>query len=79
MRYKAKNVAALQTLLGGLPNQMPVEVDPDVGVSAKTVADLQKVTSWPENLAIIIPQERDSGAIIRVSKANVATRTSPKS
>ena len=37
MRYKPKSNAALTVALGGLPAQMRVEVDPDIGVSAKTV------------------------------------------
>jgi hypothetical protein len=39
MRYKAKSVAALQLALGSLPNEMQVEVDPEIDVSAKTVGD----------------------------------------
>jgi hypothetical protein len=79
MRYKPKSIAALQLALGGLPAQMPVEVDADIGVSAKTVGELRKVTAWSENLAITTPQERHPESTVRVSKANVATRTSPKS
>jgi hypothetical protein len=79
MRYKAKSINALQLALGGLPDKMRVEVDSDVEISAKTVGQLRKVTAWPENLAITTPQERGSGGVLRVSKANVATRTSPKS
>jgi hypothetical protein len=78
MRYQAKSVAALQTLLGGWPDRMQVEVDPDIAVSAKTVGELRKVTTWPENLAITTPPERGPESTIKVSKANVATRISPK-
>jgi hypothetical protein len=78
MRYKTKSVAALQTVLGGWPDRMRVEVDPDIGVSAKTVGELRKVTAWPENLAITTPPEPDPESTIRVSKASVATRFSPK-
>ena len=78
MRYKPKSNAALTVALGGPPEQMRVEVDPDIGVSAKTVGELRKVTAWPENLAIITPPELYPGSVVRVSKANVATRTSPK-
>lgn len=78
MRYKAKSVAALQTLLGGWPDQMKVEVDPDIGVSAKTVGELRKVAEWPENLAISTPPDRQPEGAIRVSKATVATRVTPK-
>src|SRR5437899_12802814 len=30
----------------------------DIGVSARTVGELRKVTAWPENLVITTPQER---------------------
>ena len=39
MRYKVKSIAALQLALGGLPNEMAVEVDADVALSAKTVGE----------------------------------------
>jgi hypothetical protein len=67
-------MAALQLALGGLPT-----VDSDIEISAKTVGELRKVTVWPENLAITTPQERYPESAVQVSKANVATRTSPKS
>jgi hypothetical protein len=54
-------------------------VDADIEISAKTVSELRKVTVWPENLAITTPQDRYPESAVRVSKANVATRTSPKS
>jgi hypothetical protein len=79
MRYKPKSTAALDIALGGLPDKMRVEVDPDVKVSARTVGELRKVAAWPENLAITTPEERRPESAVRVSKANVATRVSPKS
>ena len=78
MRYKPKNTAALYVALGGLPDKMRVEVDPDIAVSAKTVGELRKVKAWPENLVITTPQERHPESAVRVNKANVATRVSPK-
>jgi hypothetical protein len=75
MRYKAKSIAALNIALGGLPAQMPVEVDSDIEISAKTVGELRQVIAWPENLAISTPQDRHPGSVVRVSKVNVATRT----
>jgi len=77
MRYKVKSLAALDVILGGLPNQTRVQVDPDIAVSAKTVGDLRKVTTWPENLAIVTPRGQLK-RVVKVSKANVATRISPK-
>ena len=78
MRYKPKNVAALHIALAGLPDKMRVEVDPDIGMSAKTVAELRNVTAWPENFVIATPQERYPENAVRVSKATHATRVSPK-
>ena len=78
MRYKPKSVAALHVALGGLPGKMRVEADPDIGVSATTVGELRKVTAWPENLVITTPQERHPESAVKVSRASVATRVSPK-
>jgi hypothetical protein len=52
MKYKPKSVAALHIALGGLPGRMRIEVEPGIAVSAKTVGELRKVTSWPENAVI---------------------------
>ena len=39
MRYKPKSIAALQLALGGLLDQIRVELDPEIEVSGKTVAN----------------------------------------
>jgi hypothetical protein len=78
MRYKPRSIAALQVALGGLPARMQVEVDRDVSVSAKSVAELRKVTVWPENLVITTPHDRRPKSAIRVSKAGRAKRLFPK-
>jgi hypothetical protein len=77
MRYKPKSTAALHIALGGLPDKMRVEADKNLGVTAHTVGELRKVTAWPENLVITTPQARDDG-VVTVSRASLATRTSPK-
>jgi hypothetical protein len=79
MRYKPKSIAALHVAVGGFPDKMRVEVDPGIQPSPKTVGELRKMTAWPENWAITTPQERDTDSAVKVSKANVATRTAPKS
>ncbi len=79
MRYKPKSIAALHIALGGLPVKMRVEVDPDIGVSAKTVGELRKVTAWSETLVIVTPQERHPESAVKVSKASVATPSRPNS
>jgi hypothetical protein len=78
MRYKPKSTAALHIALGGLPNKMPVELDPGVGVSAKTVGELRNLSAWPENLVITTPQQRYPESSIKVSKATGAKRVTPK-
>jgi hypothetical protein len=78
MRYKPRSVAALQVALGGLPDTMQVEVDQDIGVSARTVGELRRVTAWSENLVITTPQELYPGSAIKVSKASGAKRATPK-
>ena len=78
MRYKPKSVAALHIALGGLEDKMRVEVDPNSGVPAKTVGELRKLEAWPDNLVITIPQERHPESVVKVSKASVKARVSPK-
>jgi hypothetical protein len=78
MRYKPRSVAALQIALGGFPDAMRVETDRSIGVSAKTVGELRKVTAWPENLAITTPDARYPESTIKVAKATGPKRTSPK-
>ena len=78
MRYKPKSIAALHIALGSLPDRMHVEADPDIGVSAKTVGELRKLTAWPENLAITTPLDRHPESFVMVGKVSVATRVSPK-
>jgi hypothetical protein len=78
MKYKPKSVAALQVAIGGLPAAMHVEADRDVGISAKTVGELRKVTAWPENLVITTPQEGHSESVVKISKASVATHYPPR-
>ena len=78
MRYRPKSIAALHIALGGLPDKMQVEADPDIGVSANTVGELRKLTAWPENWVITTPQERHPESAVKISKASKATRVSPK-
>jgi hypothetical protein len=78
MRFRPKGTAALHVALGGLPDKMRVELDPDIGVPVRTVGELRKVTTWPENLVITTPQERYPESAVKISKVSVATRYPPK-
>jgi hypothetical protein len=73
MQYKPKSIGALHIALGGLPGHMRIEVDSGIAVSAKTVGELRKITSWPET-----PRERHSESVVKVSKASVATHYPPR-
>jgi hypothetical protein len=77
-RYKCKNIAALDIALSGLPAKKRVEADVGTDVSAKTIGELRKMTTWSENLMITTPQERHPESAVKISKASAATRTSPK-
>jgi hypothetical protein len=74
VRYKPKNIDALHIALGGLPDKMRVEADVGIGVSAKTVGDLRKLTTWPENLVITTPQEHHPESAVTIGTATIATR-----
>ena len=78
MRYRPKSVDSLHIAVGGLPNKMRVEVDRGIGVSAKTVGELRKVTTWPEKLVVTTPPGGDAEGTVKVSKASIATRVTPK-
>jgi hypothetical protein len=72
MRYKPKSLPGLELALGGLPNNMPVEVDPDIGVAAKTEGELRNATTWPENLSVLRPPEHYPGSAVRIGRANAS-------
>jgi hypothetical protein len=78
MRYKPKTTAALQIALGGLPDKMRVEVEPGIAVTAKTVGQLRRASTWPGNLAIATPHQLDAHSTVKVGRANTATRVTPK-
>ena len=78
MLYKPKNVAALQIALGSLPGGTRVQVEPDVKLAAKSVAELRRLQSWPENLALSVPPAIYVDSVVKVSSVHFASRTSPK-
>ena len=78
MHYKPKRIGALHIALGGLPGHMRIAVEAGIAVSAKTVAELRKATSWPESLVITTPRERYPESVVKVSKASVATHYPPR-
>ena len=78
MHYKPKSVAALHIALGGLPERMRVEPEPDTHLSARTVGELRKLDTWPDNLALTVPEQDQASGCVKVGKANTKGRVSPK-
>ena len=58
-----------------LPNGLRAEEDRDFGVSAKTVGEVRKATTWPGNLRQ--RQETNRESAVKVSRANGSGRVSP--
>ncbi len=48
VRYSANTIEEMQKLLLGYRDNMRVEVENGIPVTAKTVADLRAVSTWPE-------------------------------
>ncbi|MBV8746647.1 MAG: hypothetical protein JO134_16545 [Xanthobacteraceae bacterium] len=78
MRFKPRSIPALQIALGGLPEKMRVEADADTPCTAKTVGQLRKLDTWPDNLVLTVPEQYQAAGCVRVGKANVKGRVSPK-
>jgi len=78
MRCRVKNKAALELVLGDLPDRTPVEVDPPIKLSAKTVGELRKVPALPEVVVVTTPRQGYAERPVVISKPTGATRTSPK-
>ena len=60
----------MQKLLLGYRDNMRVEVEAGIAVSAKTVADLRALTAWPDGLALNIHVDLDPRfSVVRVERA----------
>lgn len=59
MRLSPKTLDNLLTALAGLRDDMGVEIESDLGVSPKTVAELRRLTALPPSLVVTVPQGRD--------------------
>jgi hypothetical protein len=47
MKYTPKTLDEMRRYLGGCSGQTPVEVEDGIPVTAKTVADLRALSTWP--------------------------------
>jgi hypothetical protein len=61
----------MQKLLLGYRDNMRVEVETGVAVTASTVADLRALATWPDGLALNIHVDLDPRfSIVRVERAS---------
>ena len=71
VRYAANTIEEMQKLLLGYRDNMRVEIGSDVPVSAKTVADLRALPTWPDGLVLDIHVDLDPRlSVVRVERAS---------
>ena len=70
MRYAVNTIEEMQKLLLGYRDNMQVEVETGIAVTAKTVADLRAVATWPDSLILNIHIDLDPRlSVVRVEQA----------
>ena len=69
MRYTANTIQDMQKLVVGYRDNMRVEIEPGVPITAKTVADLRAFPTWPDGMALNIHIDLDPRlSIVRVER-----------
>ena len=72
MRYRAKTIEAMRKHLLSYRDDMRVEVEHDIPLTAKTVADLRALTTWPDGLVLDIHVDLDPRlSVVRVEQATL--------
>ena len=71
MRYVANTIEEMQKVLFGYRDNMRVEIEPGIAVTASTVADLRALPTWPDGLVLNIHVDLDPRlSIVRVERAS---------
>ena len=71
MRHPANTIEDMKKLLLGYRDNMRVEIESGIAVTAKTVADLRALATWPEGLIIDIHVDLDPRlSVVRVDRAS---------
>ena len=71
MRHPANTIEDMKKLLLGYRDNMRVEIESDVPVTAKTVADLRALATWPDGLALNIHVDLDPRlSVVRVERTS---------
>ena len=70
-RYSVNTVDDMQKVLIGYRDNMRVEVEVGVAVTAKTVADLRALPTWPNGLVLNIHTDLDPRfSVVKVERAS---------
>jgi hypothetical protein len=71
VRHVANTIEEMQKLLLGYRDNMRVEVETGIAVTAKTVADLRALSAWPDGLVLNIHVDLDPRfSVVRVQQAS---------
>jgi hypothetical protein len=71
VRHAANTIEEMQKLLLGYRDNMRVEVETGIAVTAKTVADLRALPAWPDGLALNIHVDLDPRfSVVKVERAS---------
>jgi hypothetical protein len=71
VRHTANTIEDMKKLLLGYRDNMRVEVETDVAVTASTVADLRALPTWPDGLVLNIHVDLDPRfSVVRVERAS---------
>jgi divalent metal cation (Fe/Co/Zn/Cd) transporter len=71
VRHPANTIEDMKKLLLGYRDNMRVEIESGIAVTAKTVADLRALATWPEGLVIDIHVDLDPRlSVVRVERAS---------
>jgi hypothetical protein len=71
VKYSANRIEEMHKLPFGYRDNVRVEIGTGVAITAKTVADLRALSTWPEGLALNIHIDLDPRlSVVRVERAS---------
>jgi hypothetical protein len=71
VRHQANTIEEMKRLLLGYRDNMRVEIESGIAVTAKTVADLRALATWPDGLVLDIHVDLDPRlSVVRVERAS---------
>jgi hypothetical protein len=71
LKYSPNTIEELHKLLFGYRDNMRVEIESGIAITAKSVADLRALPTWPEGLVLNIHINLDPRlSVVRVEQAS---------